>query len=161
MFYVKYHTLLLSEISHAFGVSSPISHLLSILISYVTLSHLLLPCTNFGDWDQPLSPNACDTSDNIHGNKVCDTPHRTIYSACLVRLNLKVRVIREMNLRESTYRQDEFMRKYTRFCLSRVTREMMGRKVWTLRLTNKLGVTSEIKRRQGLTFWIIWGVFSD
>jgi hypothetical protein len=37
-----------------FGVSSPVSHLLSILISYVTLFHLLLPCSNFGDWDQPL-----------------------------------------------------------------------------------------------------------
>ncbi len=59
---------ILSKVSHAFGVSSPVSHLLSILISYVTLSHLLLPCSNFGDWDQPLSPNMCDTSDNIHGN---------------------------------------------------------------------------------------------
>ncbi len=43
--------------------------LLSILISYVTLFHLLLPCSNFGGWDQPLLPNACDTSDNIY-NKV-------------------------------------------------------------------------------------------
>ena len=42
--------------SHAFGVSSPVSHLLSILISYVTLFHLLLPCSNFGDWDQLLYP---------------------------------------------------------------------------------------------------------
>jgi hypothetical protein len=41
-----------------FGVSSPVSHLLSILISYVTLFHLLLPCSNFGDWDQPLSCSA-------------------------------------------------------------------------------------------------------
>jgi hypothetical protein len=67
LFYVEYHTLLyiLSEVSHAFGVSSPVSQLLSILISYVTLFHLLLPCSNFGDGDQPLSPNACDTSDNI------------------------------------------------------------------------------------------------
>jgi hypothetical protein len=30
----------------------------------------VLPCSNFGDWDQPLSPNVCDTSDNIY-NKVC------------------------------------------------------------------------------------------
>ena len=151
---------ILSEVSHAFGVSSSVSHLLSILISYVTLFHLLLPCSNFGNWDQPLSPNACDTSDNIFITR-CDTPHRTIYSAWLVRLILKVSVIREMNLRESTYRQDEFLRKYTSFWLSRVTREMMGRKVWPLRLTNKLGVTSEMKRRQGLTFWIIWGIFSN
>ena len=84
----------------------------------------------------------------------CDTPHRTIYLAWLVRLNLKVSLIREMNLQESTYRQDEFTRKYTSFWLSNLTQEMMG-------LTNKLGVTSEIKQRQGLTFWIIWGVFSD
>ncbi len=49
-----------------------------------------------------------------------------------------------VNLRESTYRRDEFTRKYTSFWLSHVTREMMGRKVWPLRLTNKLGVTSEI-----------------
>jgi hypothetical protein len=34
----------------------------------------------------------------------CDNPHRTIHSAWLIRLNLKVSVIREMNLRESTYR---------------------------------------------------------
>ncbi len=40
-----------------------------------------------------------------------------------------------MNLRESTYRQDEFTRKYTSFWLSRVTWEMMGRKVWPLRYT--------------------------
>ncbi len=144
---------ILSEVSHAFGVSSPISHLLPILISYVTLFHLLLPCSNFGNWDQPLSPNACDISDNIFITR-CDTPHRTIYSAWLVRLNLKVSVIREMNLRERTYRQDEFTRKYISFWLSCVTQEMMG-------LTNKLGVTSEIKRRQGLKFWIIWGVFSN
>jgi hypothetical protein len=50
-----------------------------------------------------------------------------------------------MNFRESTYKQDDFTRKYTSFQLSRVTQDMMG-------LTNKLGVTSEIKRRQGLTF---------
>ncbi len=74
----------------------------------------LLPCSNFGDWDQPLSPNVCDTSDNIFITK-CDTPHRTIYSARLARLNLKVNVIWEMNLRESTYRRDEFTRKYTSF----------------------------------------------
>ncbi len=43
-----------------------------------------------------------------------------------------------MNLREST--QD--------FQLLHVTQEMMG-------LPNELGVTSEIKQRQGLTFWII------
>ncbi len=67
----------------------------------------------------------------------CDTPHRTIYLAWLIRLNLKVSVIWEMNLRESTYRQDEFMRKYTNFWLSRVTQKMMG-------LTNKLAVTSEV-----------------
>ncbi len=36
-----------------------------------------------------------------------------------------------------------------------------GRKMWPLRLTNKLGVTSEIKQRQGLTFWIISGIFSN
>ncbi len=83
----------------------------------------------------------------------CGTPHRTIYLAWLVRLNLKESEIWEMNLWESTYRQDEFTRKYTSFWLSRVTREMMGRKVWPLRLANKLGVTSEIKWRQGLTFW--------
>jgi hypothetical protein len=155
LFHVEYHTLLyiLSEVSHAFGVSSPVSHLLLILISYLTLFHLLLPCSNFGNWDQPLSPNACDTSDNIFITR-CDTPHRTIYSAWLVRLNLKVSVIREMNIRESTYRQDEFTRKYTSFQLSCMTQEMMG-------LTNKLGVTSEIKRMQGLTFWINWGVSSD
>jgi hypothetical protein len=51
------------------AVSSPISHLFLILISYVTLFHLLLSCSNFGDGDQPLSPNVCDTSDNIY-NKV-------------------------------------------------------------------------------------------
>jgi hypothetical protein len=45
----------------------------------------------------------------------CDTPHRTINSAWLVRLNLIVSVIWEMNLGESTYRQDEFTRKYTSF----------------------------------------------
>ncbi len=151
LIYVEYHTLLyiLSEVSHAFGVLSPVSHLLLILISYVTLFHLLL----FGDWDQPLSPNGCDTSDNIFITR-CDTPHRTISSAWLVRLNLKVSVIREMNLQESTYRRDEFTRKYTSFRMSRVTQEIMV-------LTNKLSVTSENKRRQGLTFWIIWGVFSN
>ncbi len=155
LFYVEYHTLLciLSEVSHAFGVSSPISHLLSILISYVTLFYLLLPCSNFGNWDQPLSPNTCDTSDNIFITR-CGTPHRTIYLAWLVRFNLKVSVIREMNLRESTYKRDEFTRKYTSFWLSCVTQEMIG-------LTNKLGVTSEIKWRQSLTFWIIWGIFSN
>jgi hypothetical protein len=47
---------ILSEVSHAFGVSSSVSHLLLILISYVTLFHLLLPCSNFGNWDQPLYP---------------------------------------------------------------------------------------------------------
>ncbi len=62
----------LSEVSHAFGVSSPVSHLLLILISYVTLLHLLLPCSKFGNWDQPLSPNVCDTSDNIFITR-CDT----------------------------------------------------------------------------------------
>jgi hypothetical protein len=36
---------------------------------------LLLPCSNFGDWDQPLSPNACDTSDNIFITR-CDTSLR-------------------------------------------------------------------------------------
>ncbi len=155
LFYVDYHTLLyiLSEVSHAFGVLSPVSHLFLILISYVKLSHLLLPCSNFGDWDQPLSPNACDTSDNIFITR-CDTPNRTIYSAWLVRLNLKVSVIREMNLQESTFRRDEITRKYTSFWLSCMTQEMMG-------LTNKPGVTSEIKQKQGLTFWIIWGIFSD
>ncbi len=82
LFYVEYHTLLyiLSEVSHAVGVSSPVSHLLLILISYVTLFHLLLPCSNFGNWDQLLSPNACDTSDNIFITR-CDTPHRAIYLA--------------------------------------------------------------------------------
>jgi hypothetical protein len=54
--------------------------LLLILISYVTLFHLLLPCSNFGDWDQPLSPNAGNTSDNIFITR-CDTLHRTIYLA--------------------------------------------------------------------------------
>ncbi len=48
----------------------------------------------------------------------CDTPHRTIYLAWLVRLNLKVSVIQEMNLQESTHRRDEFTRKYTSFWLS-------------------------------------------
>ncbi len=141
LFYVEYHTLLyiLSEVSHTFGVSSPVSHLLSILISYVTPFHLLLSCSNLGDWDQPLSPNACNTSDNIFITR-CDTPHRTIYSAWLIRLNLKVSVVWEMNLQESAYRRDDFTRKYTSFWLSRVTQEMMG-------LTSKLGVTSEIKRR--------------
>jgi hypothetical protein len=33
-------------------------------------------------------------------------------------LNLKVSVIQEMNLQKSTYRQDEFTRKYTSFRLS-------------------------------------------
>ena len=33
-----------------FGVSSPISHMLWILIYYVTLFHFLYPCSNFGDW---------------------------------------------------------------------------------------------------------------
>ncbi len=146
LFYVEYHTLLciLSKVSHAFGVSSPVSHLLSILIFYVTLFHLLLPCSNFSGWDQPLSPNMCDTSANIFIPR-SDTPHRTIYLVWLVRLNLKVSVIWEMNLRESTYRRDEFTRKYTSFWLSFVTQEMMG-------LTNKLSVTSEIKQKQGLTF---------
>ena len=54
----------------------------------------------------------------------CDTPNRTIYLARLVRLNLKVSVIREMNLRESTYRQDEFTRKYTSFRLSHHKRDI-------------------------------------
>jgi hypothetical protein len=63
---------ILSEVSHAFGVSSPVSHLLLILISYVTLFHVLLPCSNFGNWDQPLSPNACDTSDNSTWLLRCD-----------------------------------------------------------------------------------------
>jgi hypothetical protein len=46
------YTLLyiLSEVSHVFGVSSPISHMLWILIYYVTLFHFLYPCSNFGDW---------------------------------------------------------------------------------------------------------------
>ena len=124
LFYVEYYTLLCisSEVSHAFCVSSPVSHLLSILISYVTLFHLLLPCSNFGGWGQPLSPNACDTSDNIFITR-CDTAHRTIYSAWLVRLNLKVSVIQEMNLQESTYRRDEFTRKYTSFWLSHCKRD--------------------------------------
>jgi hypothetical protein len=46
-----------------FGVSSPIIHLLSILISFVALFHLLLPCSNFGDWDQPLYPE-CDSGND-------------------------------------------------------------------------------------------------
>jgi hypothetical protein len=80
LFDVEYHTLLyiLSEVSHVFGVSSPVSHMLLILISYVTLFHLLLACSNFGDWDQPLSPNTFYTSDNIFITR-CDTPHKTIY----------------------------------------------------------------------------------
>jgi hypothetical protein len=50
-----------------FGVSSPISHLLLILISHVTLFHLLLPCSNFGDWDQPLSCSASHLAvDSMH-----------------------------------------------------------------------------------------------
>ncbi len=52
-----------------------------------------------------------------------DTPHRTIYLAWLIRLNLKVSVIREMSLRESTYRRDEFTRKYTSFWLSHPKRD--------------------------------------
>ncbi len=49
-----------------FGVS-PVSHLLSILISYITLCHVLLPCSNFGDWDQPLSCSASHLAvDSMH-----------------------------------------------------------------------------------------------
>jgi hypothetical protein len=58
---------ILSEVSHAFGVSSPVSHLLSILISYATLFHLLLPCSNFGDWDQPLYPERDSGNDGEEG----------------------------------------------------------------------------------------------
>jgi hypothetical protein len=56
-----------------FGVSFPISHLLLILISYVTLFHLLLPCSNFGNWDQPLSCSASHLAvDSMH--LVCFIP---------------------------------------------------------------------------------------
>jgi hypothetical protein len=50
-----------------FGVSSPILHLLSILISYVTLFHLLLPFSNFGNWDQPLYPERDSENDGEEG----------------------------------------------------------------------------------------------
>jgi hypothetical protein len=140
---------ILSEVSHTFGVSSPVSHMLSILSP---MSHSLICCYLVQILAIGISP--------CHQTRVipqiifitrCDTPHRTIYLAWLVRLNLKVSVIQEMNLQKSTYRRDEFTRKYTSFQLSHVTREMMGRKVWPMRLTNKFGVTSEIKQRQGLS----------
>jgi hypothetical protein len=58
---------MLSEVSQAFGVSSPESHLLSILISYVTLFHLLLPCSNFGNRDQLLYPERDSGNDGEEG----------------------------------------------------------------------------------------------
>ncbi len=146
-------------VSHVFGVSSPKSHFcwFKSLMSRSFICCFLVQILVIG-----ISPcHQMRVIPQIIFITRCDTPHRTIYLAWLVRLNLKVSVIWKMNWQESTYRRDEFMRKYTSFWLSHVTREMMGRKVWPLRLRNYLGVTSEIKQRQDLTFWTIWGIFSN
>ncbi len=133
IYYLRYHTHLVFHLPYhtCCWFESPMSHSLICCFLVQILAIGISPCHQ-----THVIPQI------IYMVTRCGTSHRTIYLVWLVRLILKVSVIREMNLQESTYRWDEFTRKYTSFWLPRVTREMMGRKVWPLTLTNKLGVTS-------------------